>query len=397
MAYTYKQFQDALQEAGWDMDEYDMKLAAADPDAGMKILQAQKDYRNATTDDAKALAHAEAESVRSANPQYYSEQAMSGKTSFTGKNEKTIDTLRDDLYGSISQGFQYDRDSDPNYQAAKKEYTREAERSARDTLARASKNTNGLANSYAAMASQQAQDYQMSQFADKEAEFYDRAYEKYQNENAAKLQLMESLKDSDDVDYSRYLYTLEQEKAEKETAQAEAKSEIDAMLQAGSCPSQELVEASGYSAEYIKSMCKALGIPYISGDQPNVADIAGLDVAGVQRYLNAQGYSLRVDGIWGPATEAAYQAAFGAASGRQTYTGSRVGSGQRGNSSSNPAQSRGELSSLDYQQDEGIFTWNGKRYGSVNTMLQDMNNAGLTDEEENTLRKKIKMYTGLIV
>ena len=54
----------------------------------------------------------------------------------------------------------------------------------------------------------------------------------------------------------------------------------------------------------------------------------------------------------------------------------------------------GDPTSLDYSPDEGIFTWNGKRYGSFNTMIEDMNNAGLTEAEESSLRRKIKMYTG---
>ena len=65
--YTYEDFQRAAQEAGLlgQFSEADMRLAQQNPDAGMSILKYKTDYRNAPTDEARALANQGAESIRS--------------------------------------------------------------------------------------------------------------------------------------------------------------------------------------------------------------------------------------------------------------------------------------------------------------------------------------------
>ncbi len=63
---SYTQFEDAAKKAGlYDtFSQGDLELARKDPAAGMKILGYKTDYKNATTDEARALANAGAESVR---------------------------------------------------------------------------------------------------------------------------------------------------------------------------------------------------------------------------------------------------------------------------------------------------------------------------------------------
>ena len=46
--------------------------------------------------------------------------------------------------------------------------------------------------------------------------------------------------------------------------------------------------------------------------------VAAKPAAWVQRYLNALGYALKVDGNWNSATESAYRTVFGQSSGRYT-------------------------------------------------------------------------------
>ena len=64
-----------------------------------------------------------------------------------------IRTLADQLQNSE---FRYDRDSDPKYQALRKQYARDAARTAEDVLGRASAATGGRASSYAVNAASQA-------------------------------------------------------------------------------------------------------------------------------------------------------------------------------------------------------------------------------------------------
>ena len=70
--YTYEDFTKAATAAGLmgNFSEADLRLAQSNPDAGMSILQYKQDYRNATTDEARALANLGAEGVRSSYGNY---------------------------------------------------------------------------------------------------------------------------------------------------------------------------------------------------------------------------------------------------------------------------------------------------------------------------------------
>ena len=63
-----------------------------------------------------------------------------------------------------------------------------------------------------------------------------------------------------------------------------------------------------------------------------------------------------------------------------------------GFSSNATRYSTGNLTGLDYSPDEGVFTWNGKSYGSMSRLLQDIESAGLSNDEKNKLRKKFANY-----
>ena len=52
----------------------------------------------------------------------------------------------------------------------------------------------------------------------------------------------------------------------------------------------------------------------------------------------------------------------------------------------------GGKTSLDWDQDEGIFTWNGRSYSSVEQLLNEISQAGLTDSELATLKRKFKLF-----
>ena len=58
-----------------------------------------------------------------------------------------------------------------------------------------------------------------------------------------------------------------------------------------------------------------------------------------------------------------------------------------------PSRENGDVKTfLGYDEDEGTLTWNGKIYGDLNSLVRDMDTAGLSDAQLNTLKKKAKDY-----
>ena len=70
--YTYDDFKKALAASGLSgqFSDADLRLAEQNPDAGMSILTYKQDYKNATTDEARALANAGANAVRESFGEY---------------------------------------------------------------------------------------------------------------------------------------------------------------------------------------------------------------------------------------------------------------------------------------------------------------------------------------
>ena len=83
-----------------------------------------------------------------------------------------------------------------------------------------------------------------------------------------------------------------------------------------------------------------------------------------------------------------------------TDSGSSGGSGSgKGSSAAIGAVSgaasgalRGDPTSLDYDEDEGIFTWQGRRYSNVTDLARVMDQASLTSAQKQQLERKFKLY-----
>lgn len=101
--------------------------------------------------------------------------------------------------------FSYDAASDPLYQQYRKQYTREADRSAEDVLGKAAVMTGGMPSTAAVAASQQASDYQMSQMTDKIPELQQLAYSMYQDGLNADRADLNTLIGLEDNNYNRWL------------------------------------------------------------------------------------------------------------------------------------------------------------------------------------------------
>lgn len=243
--YTYDDFLTKATELGMldSMSDADKKLAESNPAAGMSILQYRSDYQNATTDEAKALAHAGAESVRKqyggyiggddgngyylegASPADYEkqEEAPTYESEYSDEKESALDAIlnREDYQSSYADqiqevlnsiadtdSFSYDASTDPVYQAYAKQYRREGERAVADTLGSTAALTGGIPSSYAVTAANQAGDYYATQLSDKLPELEDAAYDRYVDQKTLAQNAYEALSDADDTEYQRYIDAL---------------------------------------------------------------------------------------------------------------------------------------------------------------------------------------------
>ena len=253
--YTYEDFTKAATAAGLmgNFSEADLRLAQNNPDAGMSILQYKQDYRNATTDEARALANLGAEGVRSSYGNYtggndgggfyldplspssfnagtaptytnnyagdiaalYEQQKNYGsydygipQPEYTNRYDATIQ----DLLGQIvnREEFSYDPATDPLYGQYRKQYAREGQRATADALGAAAAASGGIASSYANTAAAQAGNYYAAQMTDKIPELYQLAYNKYLSDYNMKLSDLGAVQGAEQSDYDKFLNELQQ-------------------------------------------------------------------------------------------------------------------------------------------------------------------------------------------
>lgn len=253
--YTYEDFTKAATAAGLmgNFSEADLRLAQSNPDAGMSILQYKQDYRNATTDEARALANLGAEGVRSSYGNYtggndgggfyldplspgsfnagtaptytnnyagdiaalYEQQKNYGsydygipQPEYTNRYDATIQ----DLLGQIinREAFSYDPATDPLYGQYRKQYAREGQRATADALGAAAAASGGIASSYANTAAAQAGNYYAAQMTDKIQELYQLAYNKYLSDYNMKLSDLGAVQGAEQSDYDKFLNELQQ-------------------------------------------------------------------------------------------------------------------------------------------------------------------------------------------
>lgn len=102
----------------------------------------------------------------------------------------------------------YDKETDPSYQAYRKEYLREADRSMEDTLGAYAQNTGGIAGSQAITAASQAADYYKSKLNDKIPELYENAYNRYLNELTNQQNLAGVMMNAESMNHNQYMSEL---------------------------------------------------------------------------------------------------------------------------------------------------------------------------------------------
>ena len=173
VSYTYDDFWKAYKQSGIGFSDADMQLAQKNPNAGMGLIDAKVRWNQAKTAADRAKYNQQAEAIRSLYGGYLGGDDGFGYTPVDSPN---------DYVAPEKPTFSYDLESDPVWQAYKKQYTREGQRATQDALGTTAASTGGIPSSYATATATQAGDYYAAQMTDKVPELYQQAYNRYLNE-----------------------------------------------------------------------------------------------------------------------------------------------------------------------------------------------------------------------
>ena len=437
MAYTYDDFVKAANQSGLmgQFSQDDLNLAQKYPEFGLSVLSLKKDYNNATTAEQRLLANQAANELRKSYGNY-SGGADGGSFRLESKLNRRADDLLGQIgsFGSFSydeaptyenafaqqqkdlldrilnrEGFSWSKETDPQWSSYKKSYLREGDRATANALAQASAASGGRPSSYAVNAATQAGDYYATKLNDVIPTLYQQAYERYLDEYNMKLKDLNTVNQQEQLDYAKYLDRLGQfntdrgfayqnyaddydrlrsqladvqgqdqidyaryldEASRQQTAQDSIRSQVDAILAAGGSPSANLVSESGYSSEYVKALEDA----YRKQEAAKAAKKSGSGGGGTMSLTTAKAMAKEgqfTDTVLNTLRKAGFTDDYIA----QVYGYTGFGTGR---------------DKLGYDEDEGIFTWNGRRYNSPEALAEDLDRANLTDAEKATISRRLE-------
>lgn len=437
MAYTYDDFVKAANQSGLmgQFSQDDLNLAQKYPEFGLSVLSLKKDYNNAATAEQRLLANQAANELRKSYGNY-SGGADGGSFRLESKLNRRADDLLGQIgsFGSFSydeaptyenafaqqqkdlldrilnrEDFSWSKETDPQWSSYKKSYLREGDRATANALAQASAASGGRPSSYAVNAATQAGDYYATKLNDVIPTLYQQAYERYLDEYNMKLKDLNTVNQQEQLDYAKYLDRLGQfntdrgfayqnyaddydrlrsqladvqgqdqidyaryldEVSRQQTAQDSIRSQVDAILAAGGSPSANLVSESGYSSEYVKALEDA----YRKQEAEKAAKKSGSGGGDTMSLTTAKAMAKEgkfTDTVLNTLRKAGFTDDYIA----QVYGYTGFGTGR---------------DKLGYDEDEGIFTWNGRRYNSPEALAEDLDRANLTDAEKATISRRLK-------
>lgn len=437
MAYTYDDFVKAANQSGLmgQFSQDDLNLAQKYPEFGLSVLSLKKDYNNAATAEQRLLANQAANELRKSYGNY-SGGADGGSFRLESKLNRRADDLLGQIgsFGSFSydeaptyenafaqqqkdlldrilnrEDFSWSKETDPQWSSYKKSYLREGDRATANALAQASAASGGRPSSHAVNAATQAGDYYATKLNDVIPTLYQQAYERYLDEYNMKLKDLNAVNQQEQLDYAKYLDRLGQfntdrgfayqnyaddydrlrsqladvqgqdqidyaryldEASRQQTAQDSIRSQVDAILAAGGSPSANLVSESGYSSEYVKALEDA----YRKQEAEKAAKKSGSGGGSTMSLTTAKAMAKEgqfTDTVLNTLRKAGFTDDYIA----QVYGYTGFGTGR---------------DKLGYDEDEGIFTWNGRRYNSPEALAEDLDRANLTDAEKATISRRLK-------
>lgn len=348
---------------------------------------------------------------------------------YTSRYQSQIDDLTRQILNR--EAFSYDPEKDPTYQQYKDSYTRSGERAMQDTLGQVSARTGGLASSYAGSAAQQTYDNYMGALADKIPELKQLAYSMYQDEGNTQRANLEMLVALEQGDYAKYADLLAQYNTDRSfdygvhrdnISDERYNNEWNYSVGRDQIADKRYEDETAYNretykdeTEYNRALAKAQTLA-AGGDFSGYKALGYTDqeIAGLKSAYNKAQASARsgksggTSGTSGDVYSQMYNAgvrsyddayAWLRAAGYGTTDANRYANGLVNKIKSGDFESGGDAgsgsggkTSLDWDQDEGIFTWNGKQYNSVTSLAAAIDSAGLSDEEKRTVERKFKLF-----
>lgn len=348
---------------------------------------------------------------------------------YTSRYQSQIDDLTKQILNR--EAFSYDPEKDPTYQQYKESYTRSGERAMQDTLGQVSARTGGLASSYAGSAAQQTYDNYMGALADKIPELKQLAYSMYQDEGNTQRANLEMLVALEQGDYAKYADLLAQYNTDRSfdygvhrdnISDERYNNEWNYSVGRDQIADKRYEDETAYNretykdeTEYNRALAKAQTLA-AGGDFSGYKALGYTDqeIAGLKSAYNKAQASARsgksggTSGTSGDVYSQMYNAgvrsyddayAWLRAAGYGTTDANRYANGLVNKIKSGDFESGGDAgsgsggkTSLDWDQDEGIFTWNGKQYNSVTSLAAAIDSAGLSDEEKRTVERKFKLF-----
>lgn len=151
--------------------------------------------------------------------------------------------------------FTYDLNGDALYRQYKDQYITGGKLAMMDTMGQASALTGGYGNSYAQGVGQQAYQGYLQGLNDKIPELYQLALDSYNREGDALMQQYGLLQDREAQDYGMFQDNM-----------ALVQPQVLEMLQNGVMPSDELLQQSGLSKEYLQMLMANGGLAQQGGD-----------------------------------------------------------------------------------------------------------------------------------
>lgn len=287
---------------------------------------------------------------RQRNAKIDGEGLPNAKTNYTYTPQ--YDTQINELFNKLlnRESFSYDAETDPLYKLYREQYINQGRLAMQDTMGQAAALTGGYGSSYSQAVGQQQYDAYLQKLNGVVPELYRLAYSRYQDEgDELKDQYnMYMAKDAQDYDRAQINY------AQLQSQMNAAADQVKAILEVGGSPSADLVLRSGLSDEYVQTL-KNYYAQLAAQTAARSGGSSGGGGGSSRTYPSDKDYKVNKDG----------------------------------------SISVKKVRQLSYQPDEGIFTWNGKKYDSVKSLVNAWNNTNLTDDDAEILKRKLYSQAGI--